>query len=80
MDFYVLNKTYLKISSILKLTETMPPTFGASGLVFVLINIHLTLYPCFINDTNKSTKNNNRIVNYEVLLKKSLKKFIEYKR
>ncbi len=29
---------------------------------------------------NKSTKNNNRIVNYEVFLKKSLKKFIEYKR
>ena len=29
---------------------------------------------------NKSVKNNNRIINYEVFLKKSLKKFIEYKR
>ena len=29
---------------------------------------------------NKSSKNNNKIVNYEVFLKKSLKKFIEYKR
>jgi isopenicillin N synthase-like dioxygenase len=29
---------------------------------------------------NKSVKNNNKIINYEVFLKKSLKKFIEYKR
>jgi len=29
---------------------------------------------------NKSTKNNNRITNYKIFLKKSLKKFIEYKR
>ena len=29
---------------------------------------------------NKSVKNNNIIINYEVFLKKSLKKFIEYKR
>ena len=35
----------------------MPPTFGSSGLTFILINIHLTLYPCIINVTNKSTKN-----------------------
>ena len=29
---------------------------------------------------DKSVKNNNRIINYEVFLKKSLKKFIEYRR
>ena len=62
-------------SSDVKITEGIILKEAANPLIWLK---KLTLnHPKFFN---KSSQNNNKIVNYEVFLKKSLKKFIEYKR